>query len=78
MALIKCEECGKEISSQAEFCPHCGKPSSVIRCPICKSTDISTMSTGGSVAIAFANIFAAGPMARPVKRNTCKKCKHQW
>jgi intein/homing endonuclease len=25
MALIKCKECGKEISEDAEFCPHCGK-----------------------------------------------------
>lgn len=24
MALIRCEECGKEISSSAEHCPHCG------------------------------------------------------
>ena len=24
MALIKCKECGKEISTQAEECPHCG------------------------------------------------------
>ena|ERR1700735_1722300 len=24
MALIKCKECGKEISSQAESCPNCG------------------------------------------------------
>ena len=24
MALMKCKECGKEISSKAEFCPHCG------------------------------------------------------
>lgn len=30
MALIKCTECGKDISSEAEFCPSCGKPSSVI------------------------------------------------
>lgn len=28
MALIKCSECGKEISSLADFCPHCGCPSS--------------------------------------------------
>ncbi len=28
MALIKCTECGKEISSLADFCPHCGCPSS--------------------------------------------------
>lgn len=26
MALIKCSECGKEISSEAKFCPGCGKP----------------------------------------------------
>jgi hypothetical protein len=26
MALIKCEECGKEISNKASSCPHCGVP----------------------------------------------------
>ena len=26
MALIKCPECGKDISNVAEFCPHCGFP----------------------------------------------------
>ena len=25
MALIKCSECGKEVSSQAKVCPNCGK-----------------------------------------------------
>lgn len=25
MALVKCKECGKEISKDAETCPHCGK-----------------------------------------------------
>jgi len=24
MAIIKCPECGKEISDKAEKCPHCG------------------------------------------------------
>lgn len=28
MALIKCKECGKEISSEAVACPSCGKPRS--------------------------------------------------
>ena len=27
MALIKCEDCGKEHSDQAEVCPNCGRPS---------------------------------------------------
>ena len=26
MALIKCPECGKEVSTSAETCPHCGFP----------------------------------------------------
>lgn len=26
MALIHCSECGKEISSNAKACPHCGNP----------------------------------------------------
>jgi len=26
MALNKCKECGKEVSSQAKTCPHCGAP----------------------------------------------------
>lgn len=26
MALIKCPECGKEVSTAAEACPHCGYP----------------------------------------------------
>ncbi len=29
MALVKCEECGKEISSSAEVCPNCGCPTSL-------------------------------------------------
>ena len=35
MALIKCEECGKEISSRAAVCPHCG-------CPVTSATDEPT------------------------------------
>jgi predicted amidophosphoribosyltransferase len=26
MALINCKECNKEISDQAQSCPHCGAP----------------------------------------------------
>ena len=28
MSLIKCPECGQQISDKAEKCPHCGLPSS--------------------------------------------------
>lgn len=27
MAIIKCKECGADISSEARTCPHCGCPS---------------------------------------------------
>ena len=36
MALIQCSECGKQISSNAESCPHCGNPIQK------KHTDISS------------------------------------
>lgn len=26
MALIKCEDCGKEVSDKAASCPNCGAP----------------------------------------------------
>jgi predicted amidophosphoribosyltransferase len=26
MSLIKCTECGQDISTEAPVCPHCGKP----------------------------------------------------
>jgi uncharacterized membrane protein YvbJ len=26
MALTRCEECGREVSSKAAACPHCGAP----------------------------------------------------
>jgi hypothetical protein len=26
MSLIKCSECGQDVSTEAELCPHCGKP----------------------------------------------------
>ena len=35
MALIKCKECGEEISSGAAFCPHCGYKNETRFCPDC-------------------------------------------
>lgn len=34
MALIKCPECGKEVSSNAVACPHCGNPVPKKMCPV--------------------------------------------
>ena len=33
MALIKCKECGNEISSSAKTCPHCGVKTNLETCP---------------------------------------------
>ncbi len=35
MALVKCKECGKDISSSAKVCPHCGIKTEIISCPEC-------------------------------------------
>lgn len=47
MALIKCPECGKEISDKAKQCIHCGYPLEDIKINICningKKVDLSWM-----------------------------------
>ena len=35
MALIKCKECGKEISDKAKQCVHCGYENDTIKCKEC-------------------------------------------
>ncbi len=35
MPLIKCKECGQEISASAQFCPHCGYKNEASFCPEC-------------------------------------------
>ncbi|WP_291657516.1 zinc ribbon domain-containing protein [Clostridium sp.] len=47
MALIKCTECGKEVSDKAASCPNCG-------CPL------SQMVKGGTVRIRIPNNIAVG------------------
>lgn len=43
MAMIKCNECKKEISDKAPKCPHCGCPNvPKIECPECKQIIDST------------------------------------
>ena len=48
MALEPCRECGKEVSSEAPSCPHCGvigptsPPDMVKRCPKCRHANEPT------------------------------------
>lgn len=42
MALIKCSECGKQISDQASTCPHCGiAVKAYTYCPYCNAKTAS-------------------------------------
>jgi len=77
MALITCPDCKKEISSEAESCPNCGRPmSTAIKCPNCKSTNVEKISAGSKVGSALMfGIFAAGKLT---KTYHCKACKYRW
>ena len=44
MALIKCSECGKEISDKAKVCPHCGFENRITFCPECNKKLSSNVS----------------------------------
>ena len=49
MALIKCRECGKEVSTSAQNCPNCGAP---VKKP--------GIGCGGAILILFAVFFIIG------------------
>lgn len=55
MALIKCKECGKEISDQAHACPNCGCPVKMNKNKLStmrKAFGITDMALGGMMLIA--------------------------
>ena len=35
MALIRCNECGSDMSDKADFCPNCGAENKIMFCPEC-------------------------------------------
>ena len=35
MAMIKCRECGNEMSDHAKMCPNCGVENNIMFCPAC-------------------------------------------
>jgi hypothetical protein len=61
MALVKCSECGKEISSNAESCPNCGNPmkdrqkdaQGSTLCPSCKVHVIPVVTSVGGGSCSF-------------------------
>ena len=70
MALIKCPECGKEISDKAGACPHCGCPIGNTTQPIQSNDGKSNKGSkkiiiGGVVVIAIAGIGYYFGIAKP-------------
>lgn len=88
MALIKCSECGKEVSENAEKCIHCGNPISnkqsneeVICCPKCRSSNLYSGKRGfsGKKAVVGGILTGGiGILAGTIGSNkivfTCMKC----
>ena len=77
MALIKCPECGKQVSDQAPTCPSCGSPiNTAIRCPKCSSANTKVI-TGASKAVSVAlwGVFAANKV---MSKYVCNDCKHKF
>ena len=60
MALIKCNECGKEVSSKAGKCPNCGAP---VEDPNLKWYQKNSKGTIGFMFIAIAFFFVCCAIA---------------
>jgi RNA polymerase subunit RPABC4/transcription elongation factor Spt4 len=75
MALINCPECNKEVSDKADMCPNCGypingsikmqplpeaRPENLMKCPICKSTQLTSNKKGFSGGKAAAGAILTG------------------
>lgn len=81
MALVKCPECGKEISSNAESCPNCGNPmkgqgggvQGGTLCPSCKVlvTPVVTSVGGGSCSFGKRETWKCPKCYRVLHRSGC-------
>lgn len=77
MALIECTACNKQISEEAEACPHCGQPNKKgIVCPFCKSNNVEKIGMGSKVMSgALFGVFAMGKISKTWE---CKDCNSKW
>lgn len=88
MALIKCSECGRDVSDKATSCPHCGMPISsvkhastptppadAVKCPKCGSTNVHIATQGfstGKAVAGYLTIGVIGALAGNIGRNNVK------
>jgi len=54
MALVKCSECGKEVSDKAGACPHCGNPMGDV---VKLRQEVAQTKTNNSILIAIVSIM---------------------
>ena len=82
MALVKCSECGKEVSSNAEACPNCGNPTrpkssagptAGTYCPNCRTnvTPVVTSVGGGSCSFGKRETWKCPRCTRVLHRSGC-------
>jgi hypothetical protein len=81
MALVKCSECGKEISSNAVSCPNCGNPMRAQNrdvqggtlCPSCQMhvTPVVTSVGGGSCSVGKRETWKCPRCYRVLHRSGC-------
>ena len=81
MALIKCSECGKDVSSNALSCPHCGNPIKPVQannkggkfCPSCKAyvNPVVTSVGGGSCSVGKRETWKCPTCSKVLHRSGC-------
>lgn len=69
MALIECNECKKEVSSDAEVCPHCGKSTKVKKGVI---EILFYIVLSAIVIIGLLVLIGSNTSSKPSKRQHCK------
>ncbi len=81
MSLIKCPECGNQVSSNAAACPRCGQPfkpvnNDIVKCPRCGSTNVKVISGASKAAsIVMWGVFAANKV---INHYECRECHHKF
>lgn len=78
--IIKCYDCGKDVSKNALICPNCGCTINAMphqpKCPNCGSVFLKKISLKNKVgAGALFGVFAIGHIAKTFK---CRKCGYKW
>ena len=86
--LRPCVACGREVSTSAPTCPHCGQPWPAFRaaCPICYSENTlivgpqgfsPTKAAAGGAIFGVLGLLAGQARAKDIKLK-CQSCGHLW